>query len=297
MAKRGLGRGLEALLPSNFSLQSDREKGQAGKRIVELNIDEIVPNEEQPRRQFDEVSLKELAASIEEHGVVQPIIVRKMEEGGYQIVAGERRWRACQIAGKDSIPAIVEDFTDQELLEIALIENIQREDLNPLEEARAYKILIEEYGLSQEAVAAKVGKSRPFVANMLRLLNLAPPVQEMLATGQLSVGHGRAVLPLPVDGQVTLARKVVREGLSVRETEALVKNILALAGNRPNKKKKQERQHALEKSFVLDYQDRLRERLGTKVEISQQGDKGKIIIEYYSPEELNRVLEFFFDDE
>lgn len=297
MAKRGLGRGLEALLPSNFSLQPDKEKERSSKKVLELNIDEIVPNQDQPRRQFDEAALKELASSIEEHGVVQPIIVRKTEQGGYQIVAGERRWRACRIAGKKSILAIVEDFTDQELLEIGLIENIQREDLNPLEEARAYKMLIDEYGLSQEAVAAKVGKSRPFVANMLRLLNLAPPVQEMLATGELSVGHGRAILPLPVEGQVTLAKRVVREGLSVRETEALVKSILTLAQERPRKAEKKEQKHTLGKSLVMDYQDRLRERLGTKVEINQQGDKGKIIIEYYSSEDLNRVLEFFFNED
>jgi ParB family chromosome partitioning protein len=297
MAKRGLGKGLEALLPSNFSLQSGREPEEPGKKIVELKIDEIVPNQDQPRRRFNEASLTELAASIEEHGIVQPIIVRKLEQGGYQIVAGERRWRACRIAGKKFIPAIIEDFNDQELLEIALIENIQREDLNPLEEARAYKVLIDEHGLSQEAVAAKVGKSRPFVANMLRLLNLARPVQEMLAAGELSVGHGRAILPLPEDGQVTLSRRIVREGLSVRETEALVKGILTLAGNRAKEKQKKERQHALEKSLAMDYQDRLRERLGTKVEINQQGDKGKIIIEYYSPEDLHRVLEFFFTEE
>ncbi|NLC77938.1 MAG: ParB/RepB/Spo0J family partition protein [Clostridia bacterium] len=297
MAKRGLGRGLEALLPSNFSLQGEQGAGKAVKKVVELNIEEIVPNQEQPRRRFNDSTLRELAASIEEHGVVQPIIVRTLEDGKYQIVAGERRWRACQLLEKKTIPAIIENFNDQELLEIGLIENIQREDLNPLEEARAYKMLIDVYGLSQDEVAQKVGKSRPFIANMMRLLNLARPVQELLVSGELSVGHGRALLPLPEDGQVTLAKKVLREGLSVRETEALVKSVLTLAGDRPAKKEKKDRPLVLDKSLVLDYQDRLREKLGTKVEINQQGEKGKIIIEYYSSEELNRVLEFFFTEE
>lgn len=297
MAKRGLGRGLEALLPSNFSVQSDGEDSKAIKKVIELSIDEIVPNQEQPRRRFNDDTLRELAASIEEHGVVQPIIVRTVETGGYQIVAGERRWRACRLLGKKTIPAIIEDFNDQQLLEIGLIENIQREDLNPLEEARAYKMLIEVYGLSQDEVAQKVGKSRPFIANMMRLLNLARPVQEMLVNGELSVGHGRALLALPEDGQVTMARRIIRDGLSVRETESLVKGVLTLAGERAAKKKKKDQTGALQKSLVLDYQDRLREKLGTKVEINQQGEKGKIIIEYYSSEELNRVLEFFFADE
>src|SRR5690606_39716924 len=221
-----LGRGLDALLPSNFSLTEG--SGDGGK-VVEIKIDEIVPNDQQPRRQFSEESLQELAASIEKKGVIQPIIVRKQPGGGYQIVAGERRWRACRLLGKKTIPALIKDYSDQQLLEIALIENIQREDLNPLEEARAYKALIEEYGLTQEEVAARVGKSRPFIANLMRLLNLAEPVQALVAGGQLSAGHARALLPLPAEGQVKLAEKIVREGLSVRQCEALVKGILTLA--------------------------------------------------------------------
>lgn len=292
MAKRGLGRGLDALLPSNFSLTEG--SGDGGK-VVEIKIDEIVPNDQQPRRQFSEESLQELAASIEKKGVIQPIIVRKQPGGGYQIVAGERRWRACRLLGKKTIPALIKDYSDQQLLEIALIENIQREDLNPLEEARAYKALIEEYGLTQEEVAARVGKSRPFIANLMRLLNLAEPVQALVAGGQLSAGHARALLPLPAEGQVKLAEKIVREGLSVRQCEALVKGILTLAEEQKVSRQKPEAAPALDKTLVMDYQERLRERLGTKVEIEQRGEKGRIIIEYYSPEELSRVLEFFFE--
>lgn len=292
MAKRGLGRGLDALLPSNFSLTEG--SGDGGK-VVEIKIDEIVPNDQQPRRQFSEESLQELAASIEKKGVIQPIIVRKQPGGGYQIVAGERRWRACRLLGKKTIPALIKDYSDQQLLEIALIENIQREDLNPLEEARAYKALIEEYGLTQEEVAARVGKSRPFIANLMRLLNLAEPVQALVAGGQLSAGHARALLPLPAEGQVKLAEKIVREGLSVRQCEALVKGILTLAEEQKVSRQKPDAAPALDKTLVMDYQERLRERLGTKVEIEQRGEKGRIIIEYYSPEELSRVLEFFFE--
>lgn len=285
---------MEALLPANFNVA---ESSAGSGKVVEIKIDEIVPNDQQPRRHFSEESLKELAASIEEKGVIQPIIVRKLPGGGYQIVAGERRWRACRLLNKKTIPALVKDYSDQQLLEIALIENIQREDLNPLEEARAYKTLIEEYGLTQEEVAARVGKSRPFIANLMRLLNLAPAVQSMVARGELSVGHARALLPLPEEGQIRLAEKIVREGLSVRQCEALVKGVLAVAEEQRSSRKKKERPPALDKTLVLDYQERLRERLGTKVEIEQRGEKGKIIIEYYSPEELNRVLEFFFADE
>jgi len=283
---------LDALLPSNFSLTEG--SGDGGK-VVEIKIDEIVPNDQQPRRQFSEESLQELAASIEKKGVIQPIIVRKQPGGGYQIVAGERRWRACRLLGKKTIPALIKDYSDQQLLEIALIENIQREDLNPLEEARAYKALIEEYGLTQEEVAARVGKSRPFIANLMRLLNLAEPVQALVAGGQLSAGHARALLPLPAEGQVKLAEKIVREGLSVRQCEALVKGILTLAEEQKVSRQKPEAAPALDKTLVMDYQERLRERLGTKVEIEQRGEKGRIIIEYYSPEELSRVLEFFFE--
>lgn len=294
MAKRGLGKGLGALLPVNLNLDigDKRESGQ----ITELKIEQILPNRDQPRKQMAEDRLGELAASIQEHGIVQPIVVRQLEGGNYQIVAGERRWRACLQLHMDSIPAIIKDYNEQEALEIALIENIQREDLNPLEEARAYKLLIEEHDLTQEALSARVGKSRSFIANMLRLLNLARPVQEMLIDGEISIGHGRALLSLPENGQVTLARRILRESLSVRETEGLIKGILTLAAEKPKKTLRPELPRGLEKSLALDYQERLQERLGTKVEINQQGEKGKIVIEYYSPDDLNRVLEFFFEE-
>lgn len=295
MNKRGLGKGLGALLPSNFNLGEDEQKPRG--QILELKIKDIKPNLDQPRKAIEEDKLEELAASIKEHGIVQPIIVLELDNGEFQIVAGERRWRACQLLKMDTIPAIIQDYSPQEILEIALIENIQREDLNPVEEGRAYKTLIEVHGLTQEELAQRIGKSRSFIANMIRLLNLSPLVLEMLQRGEISVGHGRALLPLPEDGQITLARRIIRESLSVRDTERLVKGIIALVHDEPVMTGTDKDDAKLEKIFLADYQDRLRERLGTKVEINQQGERGKIIIEYYNADDLDRVLGFFLEDE
>lgn len=292
MSKRGLGRGLGALLPSNLDLDEDVKKD-----ITEIRVDEIVPNIDQPRRNFSEDKLMELAASIQEYGIVQPIVVRALENGLYQIVAGERRWRAVQQLGLEKIPVIIKEYNDKQLLEIALIENIQREDLNPLEEARAYNTLIEEHQLTQEELATRLGKSRSFIANTLRLLSLSIPVQKLLEEGKLTAGHARALLPLPEKGQLSLAEKIFEEGLSVRETEKIVKSLISIKKMSNEKNKEKKRDLFYENSILANYQDRLRERLGTKVEIYQQGDKGKIIIEYYSPGDLQRVLEMFFEEE
>lgn len=294
MSKRGLGKGLGALLPSSLDIEGDLDK-----EIRELRLDEIIPNTDQPRRQFDQDKLTELALSIQEHGIVQPIVVRTLENGLYQIVAGERRWRAAQQLELETIPVIIKDYNDKQMMEIALIENIQREDLNPLEEARAYQILIEEHQLTQEELGGRLGKSRSYIANTLRLLNLSIPVQKMLEEGQLTSGHARAILTLPEKGQETLAEKIIIEGLSVRETEQIVKTILTLKEEKADKLIQKEKSGSTlyENSIIADFQERLRERLGTKVEINQQGDKGRIIIEYYSPGDLQRVLDLFFEEE
>lgn len=294
MSKRGLGKGLGALLPSSLDIEGDLDK-----EIRELRLDEIIPNTDQPRRQFDQDKLTELALSIQEHGIVQPIVVRTLENGLYQIVAGERRWRAAQQLELETIPVIIKDYNDKQMMEIALIENIQREDLNPLEEARAYQTLIEEHQLTQEELGGRLGKSRSYIANTLRLLNLSIPVQKMLEEGQLTSGHARAILTLPEKGQETLAEKIIIEGLSVRETEQIVKTILTLKEEKADKLIQKEKSGSTlyENSIIADFQERLRERLGTKVEINQQGDKGRIIIEYYSPGDLQRVLDLFFEEE
>ncbi|MFA5536148.1 MAG: ParB/RepB/Spo0J family partition protein [Bacillota bacterium] len=294
MSKKGLGRGLGALLPTVVNLEEPEQN-----RPQSLRVDEITPNSFQPRRQFSEEKLTELAESIKEHGIVQPIVVRALETGLYQIVAGERRWRAAQLLELEELPVIIKDYTDKQVLEIALIENIQREDLNPIEEARAYNILIEEHSLTQEELGARLGKSRSHIANTLRLLGLSTGAQGALAEGKLTAGHARALLSVPEKGQLALADKIIEEGLSVRETERIVKSLLEVKKEQGDKKnflaKKQ--QLLYEDSLLAEYRDRLREKLGTKVDINQQGDKGKIVIEYYSPGDLQRVLELFFGTE
>ena len=294
MSKKGLGKGLGALLPTGVDLEETEQK-----EAIQLRVDEITPNTFQPRRHFSEEKLAELADSIREHGIVQPIVVRTLKTGLYQIVAGERRWRAAQLLNLTEIPVIIKDYTDKQVLEIALIENIQREDLNPIEEARAYGILIEEHNLTQEELGARLGKSRSHVANTLRLLGLAVELQRILEEGKLSAGHARALLSLPTKGQLSLGERIVEEGLSVRETEKIVKSLLSLQGEqkRSERASKEDRSLFYEKSVLADYREKLRELLGTKVDISQQGDKGKIVIEYYSPGDLQRVLELFFANE
>ncbi len=279
MNKKGLGRGLQALLPNLGIEESDKNK------IIEIPVKNIMVNKKQPRVVFNEEKLNELALSIKEHGVVQPIIVRPIEDGKYELVAGERRWRACKIIGADKIPAVVKKLTEKETSEISLIENIQREDLNPIEEGSAYKTLMEEYGLTQEELSKRVGKSRPFIANTVRLLSLPEQVKNMVAKGSISAGHARALLTLTkVKDQEEIANRIAQRSLSVRQTEKAVRDI---GNNKTNRKSKKLRENP-------DFQaieERLQKKFSTKVRIKHGKKIGKIEIEYYSEEELQRVLD------
>jgi len=278
MQKMALGKGLGALIP-DLSALDDKERKALG--IMEVELDKIIPNEYQPRKVFDEAKLQELAASIKEQGVIQPIIVHRAG-GGFQLIAGERRWRASRLAGLKTIPALVKEATKREILEMALIENIQREDLNPLEAAEAYKRLQDEFKLTQDDLAKRVGKERSTVTNFLRLLGLPKEVKQELISGALSMGHAKALLSLErVREQIQAAALIVKKGLSVREAEAL-----AHALKSPPKEKKARLSHELK-----SVEERLRKALGTKVSIVSKAKGGRIVIEYYSAEELDRILE------
>lgn len=294
------GKGLETLIPQKNSGDSADKKTEVKvvEKIVEkvvekpgeleLKLSDIVPNSEQPRKDFDEDALTELAESIRQFGVLQPLLVQKKGKF-YEIIAGERRWRAAKIAGLKKVPVIIKDFTDLETVEISLIENIQRENLNSIEEAYAYKRLIEEFHLKQDEVAERVSKSRAAVTNSMRLLKLDERVQKMLVEDMITSGHARAHLSLEdPEFQYQTAQKVFDEKLSVRETEKLVKKIL-------NPKKIQEKPADEQMNAVYErMEERLKGIVGTKVAISRgKGNKGKIEIEYYSQEELERILELF----
>ena len=294
------GKGLETLIPQKNSGDSADKKTEVKvvEKIVEkviekpgeleLKLSDIVPNSEQPRKDFDEDALTELAESIRQFGVLQPLLVQKKGKF-YEIIAGERRWRAAKIAGLKKVPVIIKDFTDLETVEISLIENIQRENLNSIEEAYAYKRLIEEFHLKQDEVAERVSKSRAAVTNSMRLLKLDERVQKMLVEDMITSGHARALLSLEdPELQYQTAQKVFDEKLSVRETEKLVKKIL-------NPKKIQEKPADEQMNAVYErMEERLKGIVGTKVAISRgKGNKGKIEIEYYSQEELERILELF----
>ena len=287
MAKRGLGKGLNALIPNKSELS-----GEAG-GISEIDISRIQRNKKQPRHEFDPDKLEELAASIREHGVIQPIIVRRTDDDQYEIVAGERRWRAARMAGLKKIPAVVKDVTEREFTEIALIENIQREDLNPIEEANAFKQLIDEFGLTQEELSKRVGKSRPFITNSMRLLNLPREAQEMVQKGQLTAGHARALLVLERSAdQASLAKRVIERHLSVRQIEQLVKK---LATEDQGKEKKTNGRQ--EDNFVMkDIEEKVQEKLGTKVRIKHGPQKGLIEIEYYGDADFERIIEALLGD-
>ena len=284
MAKKNvLGRGLGALIADAAEEPVTREIVVSA--IQELNLADIRPNPFQPRTEFDEEALSELAASIKAIGIVQPITVRAVEEGKYEIIAGERRWRAAKLAGVKEVPVIIKDYSTQEVMEIALIENIQREDLNPIEEAQAYQRLIKDYRLKQDEVAEKVSKSRAAITNSLRLLKLDERVQEMVMEGKLSNGHARAIIGIEDgDQQYQVAQKIFDEQMSVRETEKLMKNL-----NRPEKPEKQKPQN----DFVYrDIEEKMNKIMGTKVVIkNREHDKGKIEIEYYSQAELERIYD------
>jgi ParB family chromosome partitioning protein len=283
MKSKGLGRGLKALIPTT------PEGAAEDAEIVELPLERITPSRYQARQDFDEDSIRELASSIKEHGVMQPVVVRPVGEDLYELVVGERRWRACRQAGLETIPAVIRRVDDRTSGEMMLVENIQREDLNPVEEALAYRRLIEEFHLTQEEVASRVGKSRSFIANSLRLLQLPEGVRSLLGQGKLSVGHGKVLLGIPDPaGQERLAREIVEKGLTVREAEKAVQRLLKEGGSR---QKAREKEKDVELAAV---EDRLRERLGTKVRIRPGRRGGRIEIEYYGRDDLERLLEFFF---
>lgn len=285
--KRGLGKGLDVMIPNRI-IEPESNGDDNVSRETLLPINEIEPNKSQPRKKFDQESLQELAESIKQYGVIQPLLVQKKDKY-YEIIAGERRWRASRLAGLKEVPVIIKDYSPQETVEIALIENIQREDLNPIEEAQAYQRLIKEFKLKQEELAKRVSKSRTAITNSLRLLKLDERVQQMLIEDQLSGGHARALLSLEDSNlQYETACKVINDNLSVRDTEKLVKKLLS---------KKVEKEVAVtdENAFIYkSLEDKLKNILGTKVSIQRkQKNKGKIEIEYYSDEELERIIEMF----
>lgn len=289
-AKRtGLGKGLDSMIPpktlTRVSKEDTTEVSKTGEKI--LKITEVEPNKKQPRKFFNEEALKELCDSIKQHGIVQPLVVAKQKDY-YEIIAGERRWRAAKMAGLKEVPVVIKDYSPQEVMEVALIENIQREDLNPVEEARAYQNLIKEYDLKQEEVADRVSKSRSAITNSLRLLKLDDQVLNMLVEETISSGHARTLLALDDSAQqLTVAEKIVKDHLSVRDTEKLVKNL-----NQPPKKtiKKE-----LKNDFVYkDMEEKLKQTIGTKVRINRKAEnEGKIEIEYYSQDDLEKIVAYF----
>lgn len=277
MVKRRLGKGLTALIPEL------PETGKEG--VSEINVSEIFPNKNQPRQNFDREKLEQLARSIVQHGVLQPVVLRKAERG-YEIVAGERRWRAARIAGLKSIPAVVKELDDRQVMELALIENLQREDLNPIEEAEAYKKLIDEFGLTQEEISAAVGRSRSAVANTLRLLTLPKDIQKLIRDEILTAGHARAIIPLNDRQRREVIERIIKDNLSVRETEKLASSVTQ---NKAKKTKKGKTKDA----WIMEIENSLGELLGTRVQLVQGKKKGKIEIEYYTMEDLERILEHF----
>ena len=304
--KKGLGRGLDQLIPTNDPPKSKSKSASSGttktvtkevvKEVVKeveqkIKINLIEPNKSQPRKQFDEEALQELSDSIKKYGVLEPLIVTKKGDY-YEIIAGERRWRAARMAGIKEVPVVIRDYTDKEIMEISLIENIQREDLNPIEEAEAYEALISEYNLKQEEVAERVSKSRSTITNSLRLLKLCEDVRQMVMYNMISTGHARALIPIEDPKlQYETAAIVYDQKLSVRETEAYVKAILE---KKPEKEEKQKPQKDLS-VFYSDIENKLKSILGAKIAIkASNNDKGKIEINYYSQDELDRITEMLY---
>lgn len=283
---KGLGKGLDSLIPAADIKPASEAVSEAE---VYVNITKIEPNREQPRKDFDEEALKELAESIKQYGVIEPLIVQDRGDY-YEIIAGERRWRASRLAGLKQVPVIIKDYTEQEIVEISLIENIQREDLNPIEEALAYKRLIDEFNLKQDEMAKRVGKNRSTVTNSLRLLKLNENVQQMLVNKEISPGHARAILVIESkDQQYEVARKIFDESLSVRDTEKLVKEL-----NNPEKPKKVEKKQTPEvmKAIYGELENNLRTILGVKVNITaKDNESGKIELEFYSKEQLESFID------
>lgn len=296
MIKKGLGRGINALL-SIYDEEDELENNQEEikqaatqnptvkeiKGLNEININDIVPNPNQPRKHFDETALNELASSIKVHGIIQPIVLNEAEDGKYMIIAGERRWRAAKIAGLETVPAYVRRFTEKQVKEISIIENLQREDLNPIEAAKAIKQLMEEYKLTQEAVSERIGKSRSVIANTVRLLTLPNEVVDMIEMNKLSAGHAKILVALtdPIE-QIKIATVAVNKKLSVRDIEKLVKNI-----NHPSKERPKSEQ-SIELKDMINEMQRI---FATKVSAIGNDNKGRIYIDYYSKDDLDRISE------
>ena len=278
-SNKGLGRGLGALL-GDFSDEPVYEKSA----YQMLPIYKVEPNRDQPRQDFDEEELQNLADSISVHGIIQPLTVRELPSGYYQIIAGERRWRAARLAGMSDVPVVVIEADDKKVMELALIENLQRQDLNPVEEALGYQSLIQEYGLTQEETATQVGKSRPAVANALRLLSLCPQVLELLRSGQLTAGHARAILTLKSEKkQQEAARKIIALALSVRQAETLCKNM--------SKEAEPKKQEIFEVDYVAECEKQLSKHLGRGVKIVNGKRKGRFELEFYGQEDLQVLLD------
>lgn len=289
--KKGLGKGLSALMSiyddendidSNNELQQNRKNDEG---ISQISLDLLMVNPNQPRKIFDESALADLSESIKQHGVIQPIIVNKIENGKFLIIAGERRFRASKLAGLNQIPCIIKDYTERQIKEVALIENLQREDLNPIEAARAIKQLMEEYNFTQEVVADRIGKSRPNIANLIRLLNLPSEILLMVENNYLSAGHARALITINDEKlQIKIAKIAVENKLSVRDLEKLVKNAT-------NKQENKSKDDIIQSNELIDFTEELQRVFATKVSITGNDNKGKINIEYFSRDDLDRIFE------
>lgn len=277
--QKGLGKGLGAFFGA-AAVSANEAK-------VEVGIEELVPNPHQPRKLFDEEKLAELVSSITEHGIIQPLIVRKTKTG-YEIVAGERRWRASKKAGLEKVPVVIREYTDQQIREIALVENIQRDDLNPIEEAQAFRGLMESLDLTQEEVAQKVGRSRSAVANVLRLLNLPEELQQLVSRGTLNMGQARPLLSLSTESQqLAVAKRIIANEMSAREVENYIKKL--------GKAKEKNAKPLAKDIYITEIQDKLTLSLGTQVQIKKTGKRGKIIVDFYSDTDLDRLLELLLD--
>ena len=283
--KGGLGKGLDALFMDN-SMEEE------AKSAVKLKLNEIEPNREQPRKSFDEDALEELANSISTHGVIQPLLVRPLADGGYQLIAGERRWRASRMAGLTEVPVVIREMSDSEAMELALVENLQREDLNPIEEAQGLALLMETYSLTQEQAAKRVGKSRPAVANAMRLLSLPQDVLAMVERGELSAGHARTILPLEDDEKISaLANEIIKKNLSVRETERAVKALLKGDAKKEKRVKKRD-------TYYDEVELAVSQSLGRKAKVSVSGaNKGTLEIEFFGKEDLEKLMKLFGNDD
>lgn len=290
---KGLGRGIDALFGDYAELSSI---DAANEQVQQIPLTDIRPNPYQPRKTFDETALNELAESIRISGVFQPIILRESKIKGYEIIAGERRFRASKLAGKETIPAIIREFDEEKMMEVAVLENLQREDLTSLEEAEAYEMMMKKLKLTQEEVATRLGKSRPYIANYLRLLGLPDAVKEMLQNEDISMGQARTLLGLKDKKQISkLAKRVVREHLTVRQLEQLVTKM-----NQPKEEAEQLTKNNKKPYYIRESEERLMDKFGTSVSINEKNQKGKIEIEYLSTEDLTRILDILeiqFDDE